>query len=83
MELKPLAKRVEELGYHMELTDEAKEMVATKGYDVQYGARPLKRAIQNYVEDGICELLLNGNLTEGTVINVGKKADKEELEFVV
>ena len=83
VELKPLAKRVEELGYHMELTDEAKEMVATKGYDVQYGARPLKRAIQNYVEDGICELLLNGNLTEGTVINVGKKADKEELEFVV
>ena len=83
VELRPLAKRVEELGYHMELTDEAKEMIATKGYDVQYGARPLKRAIQNYLEDGICELLLNGDLTEGTVIHVDKKADKEELVFNV
>ena len=83
VELRPLSKRVNELGYQMELTDEAKELVATKGYDVQYGARPLKRAIQNYVEDGICELLLNGELPVGATIRVSKKAEKEELQFDV
>ena len=83
VELRPLSKRVNELGYQMEIADDAKELVATKGYDVQYGARPLKRAIQNYIEDGICELLLNDKLPEGTTIRVSKKAEKEELQFDV
>ena len=59
LELKSLVKRIENLGYHFQMTDKAKEFVASKGYDVQFGARPLKRAIQNYVEDGLCELLMD------------------------
>ena len=62
IELRSLLKRVEQLGYHLTITDEAKEFVATKGYDVQFGARPLKRAIQTYIEDGLCERILNGDL---------------------
>ena len=60
IELKGLYKRIESLGYQLTITDNAKEFVATKGYDVQFGARPLKRAIQNYIEDGVCEKLLSG-----------------------
>lgn len=81
LELKPLAKRIEDLGYHFQITDKAKELVANKGYDVQFGARPLKRAIQNYIEDGVCEMLLNGNLKLGDTISVGKNPKKEELTF--
>ena len=81
VELRGLYKRVEEMGYHIELTDAAKEFVASKGYDVQYGARPLKRAIQTYIEDGVCEKLLEGNLTEGETITIDKNPDKEELIF--
>ena len=80
-ELKSLIKRVENLGYHFQMTDKAKEFVASKGYDVQFGARPLKRAIQNYVEDGLCELLMEGNLKPGSVISIGKNPKKDELTF--
>jgi ATP-dependent Clp protease ATP-binding subunit ClpC len=75
IELRGLLKRVEEMGYHLSLTDEAKTFVAEKGYDVQFGARPLKRAIQTYIEDGVCELLLNGELKEGDTIVADKSAD--------
>lgn len=81
LELKSLIKRVENLGYHFQMTDKAKEFVASKGYDVQFGARPLKRAIQNYVEDGLCELLMEGNLKPGSVISIGKNPKKDELTF--
>ena len=81
LELRSLVKRVENLGYHFQMTDKAKEFVASKGYDVQFGARPLKRAIQNYVEDGLCELLMEGNLKPGSVINIGKNPKKDELTF--
>ena len=81
IELGSLYKRIEGLGYKIEISDEAKEFVATKGYDVQFGARPLKRAIQNYIEDGICERILDGDLTEGQTIKVGKHPEKEELTF--
>ena len=81
VELKPLVKRIADLGYEVELTDEAKEFVATKGYDVQFGARPLKRALQNYVEDGICELIINGDLSAGSIISVSKHPEKDELVF--
>lgn len=74
-------KRVEELGYKLDITDKAKEFVAMKGYDVQFGARPLKRAIQNYIEDGVCELLLDGKLTAGDIIKIDKNPEKEELVF--
>ena len=81
IELVSLYKRVENLGYKLQLTDEAKEFVATKGYDVQFGARPLKRAIQTYVEDGVCELLLSDTLSPGDVITASKNIEKEELCF--
>ena len=81
VELRGLYKRIGDLGYTIDLTDEAKQFVAEKGYDVQYGARPLKRAIQTYIEDGISELIVNGDLTEGSVIHIGKQEGKEELTF--
>ena len=70
-----------DLGYTIDLTDEAKQFVAEKGYDVQFGARPLKRAIQTYIEDGISELIVNGDLSEGSVIHINKAEDKDELTF--
>lgn len=76
LELKDLFKRVEGMGFKIRISDEAKEFVATKGYDIQFGARPLKRAIQNYIEDGLCELLLSDQLKPGDVIYVEKEGDK-------
>ena len=81
IELKGLYKRIESLGYQLTITDSAKEFVATKGYDVQFGARPLKRAIQNYIEDGVCEKLLSSELHEGDTIAVSKIPNKDELQF--
>ena len=81
IELKGLYKRIESLGYQLTVTDSAKEFVATKGYDVQFGARPLKRAIQHYIEDGVCEKLLSGELHEGDTIAVSKIPNKDELQF--
>ena len=81
VELKGLYHRIHELGYEIELTPAAKEFVATKGYDVQFGARPLKRAIQNYIEDGICEQILSDNLPSGATILIDKDPKKESLTF--
>ena len=81
IELKGLYNRIEQIGYKIDLSDEAKEFVATKGYDVQFGARPLKRAIQNYIEDGISDLIVNGNLQPGATIHITKQENKEELAF--
>lgn len=81
IELRGLIGRIEGLGYHIALTDKAKEFVATKGYDVQFGARPLKRAIQQYIEDGICEKILSGDIQPGDTISIGKNPNKEELTF--
>ncbi len=81
LELRGLFKRVNELGYGIQISDKAKEFVATKGYDIQYGARPLKRAIQTYVEDGVCELLISGKIEKGATINIGKCPNKDELTF--
>ena len=85
IELTGLKKRVEVIGYQLELTDDAKDFIATKGYDVQFGARPLKRALQTYVEDLICEHLLDasnkehktGNTLE--TIRIDKEPEKETL----
>ena len=81
IELKGLYQRIEQIGYKVALSDEAKEFVATKGYDVQFGARPLKRAIQNYIEDGISDMIVNGNLPLGSTIHITKQEGKEELSF--
>ena len=69
------------MGYHLQITNKAKEFVASKGYDVQFGARPLKRAIQNYIEDGLSELILSGELKQGDSISISKNPNKEELTF--
>ncbi len=81
IELKELYKRIGELGYSVELSEEAKQFVAEKGYDVQFGARPLKRAIQSYIEDGISELIVNGDIAVGSTIHINKAKDKDELTF--
>lgn len=70
IELRSLYKRIENLGYHLVISDEKKEAVAIKGYDVQFGARPLKRAIQNHIEDIVCEKILSGELKQGDTITI-------------
>ena len=79
IELKSLYKRIEQIGYKISLAEDAKEFVATKGYDVQFGARPLKRAIQNYIEDGVSDIIVNGDLPLGSVIHITLKDN--ELAF--
>ena len=81
IELKGLYQRIEQIGYKIDLSDEAKEFVATKGYDVQFGARPLKRAIQNHIEDGVSDLIVNGNLEPGATIHITLHENKNELAF--
>ena len=77
--LTQIVKRVQELGYSINVTPEAKQYLASKGYDIQYGARPLKRALQTYVEDEISELLLCGSLKEGD--NIVVTVEEEKLKF--
>ena len=81
VELKGLYKRITDMGYTIDLSDEAKAFVAEKGYDVQFGARPLKRAIQTYIEDGVSELIVNGDLQPGSTIHINKVQEKEKLSF--
>lgn len=81
LETEALCKRIEPLGYTLTLSDSAKELIATKGYDVQFGARPLKRAIQKYVEDVLCEKIINEELKPGNSIYVDKDSDTGELTF--
>ena len=83
IELRSLLKRIDDMGYQVELSDEAKSFVAEKGYDVQFGARPLKRAIQNYIEDSVAELIVNGDLPLGATIHIEKEAGKQELTLSV
>ncbi len=79
IELKGLFERVEALGYKIRLTPSAREFIADRGFDVQYGARPLKRAIQKYLEDPLAEVLIKSAVSEGSVISVGYSKGKEEL----
>ena len=76
IELRDFYKRVEQLGYSLVITDEAKDYIADKGYDVQYGARPLKRAIQKYLEDEIADMMISNNINEGDTIRIDY--DKED-----
>ena len=81
IELSKLFRRVEALGYNVEISEEAKTFVASKGYDVQFGARPLKRAIQNYIEDGLSERIINGEIAQGATVSITKEKGKNELSF--
>ncbi|RZK91239.1 MAG: ATP-dependent Clp protease ATP-binding subunit, partial [Pedobacter sp.] len=79
IELRALFGRVQSLGYQIKLTDEAKEFIADKGFDSAFGARPLKRAIQKYLEDPIAEEILKGEVSEGDVLEVNYDKEKEEI----
>jgi ATP-dependent Clp protease ATP-binding subunit ClpC len=83
IELKGLFDRIAALGYRMKLSAQARDFIADRGFDVQYGARPLKRAIQKYLEDPLAEVIIKTSVTEGAVINVGFSKGKEELTFKV
>jgi len=82
IELSALFGRVHGLGYDIHLTDAAKEYIAEKGFDQQFGARPLKRAIQKYLEDPIAEEILKGEMHEGDVMEVDYNKEKEEIVIV-
>lgn len=79
IELQGLYQRIAQMGYQLNISDAAKELVANKGYDVQFGARPLKRAIQNHIEDLVCEKILSGDVHEGDTIAIDKQEGEEKL----
>jgi len=83
IELKKLILRIEDLGYKLTLTNEAKDYIADKGFDKQYGARPLKRAIQKYIEDALAEEIVNSQLKEGDSIHMELNKDKTELTIKI
>jgi ATP-dependent Clp protease ATP-binding subunit ClpC len=83
LELNGLYKRIKELGYCVELTTEAKEFLADKGYDVQFGARPLKRAIQKYVEDEMAEVILRTGIKEGETVVVDFNKEQQKIEIKI
>ena len=81
IELTRLFERIKELGYSIDITNEAKDFIASKGYDSQFGARPLKRAIQNYIENPLCEKILSEEIKNSETIIIEKDTRKEELTF--
>jgi ATP-dependent Clp protease ATP-binding subunit ClpC len=83
IELSKLVNRIEGLGYNLKLTDEAKDYIADKGFDKQYGARPLKRAIQKYIEDALAEEIVNSKLTEGDSIFMDLDKKIKELTIKI
>lgn len=80
IELQPVIGRVKDMGYHLVVEEDAKEFLSRKGYDVQYGARPLKRAIQNYLENEICEMVMNEDAHEGDTLIV-RAAGEDKLRI--
>ncbi|RXG16183.1 ATP-dependent Clp protease ATP-binding subunit ClpC [Leeuwenhoekiella aestuarii] len=79
IELKKLYQRIETLGYHLELSDKAKDFISDKGFDKEYGARPLKRAIQKYIEDALAEEIITSKVSEGDNIFMDIEEGKDEL----
>jgi ATP-dependent Clp protease ATP-binding subunit ClpC len=82
IELKSLFVRISDLGYQINLTDAAKEFIAEKGFDANFGARPLKRAIQKYLEDPIAEEILKGDLHEGDTLEIDIDTETKELKIL-
>lgn len=83
IELAKLFRRIEDIGYHLNLSDKAKDYIAEKGFDKQYGARPLKRAIQKYIEDALAEEIVNSKLKEGDTIFIDLDEKSEELTIKI
>ncbi|MGB3775254.1 MAG: ATP-dependent Clp protease ATP-binding subunit [Leeuwenhoekiella sp.] len=83
IELSKLFLRINELGYDLKLTDKAKDFISDKGFDKEYGARPLKRAIQKYIEDALAEEIITSKLEEGDKITMDLEDGKEELNITI
>ena len=83
VELEKLLERMKGLGYSLRLTEKAKDFIAEKGYDKQYGARPLKRTIQRYIEDEIAEKIVLSEVRKGDTISVDYMDHEEKLTFLV
>lgn len=83
IELQGLYKRIIAMGYQIRMTDTAKDFIAEKGYDIQFGARPLKRAIQKYLEDPMAEVIIKSNMREGDTISISFNKKKEEVVMKV
>lgn len=81
LELQGLYDRVRTLGYQLKIVPAARDFLAEKGYDATYGARPLKRAIQKYLEDPMAELLIKAEAEEGDTIHVGFNSAKSEIRI--
>ena len=83
LELKGLYDRVKSLGYQLKIAPAARDFIAERGFDATYGARPLKRAIQKYLEDPMAEVLIKSNLQEGDHIIVGFNSAKSEIKIKI
>ena len=83
IELKAIFERVKEIGYNVQLTEKARDFIMEKGWDVQYGARPLKRAIQRHVEDVLSEALLQFTISKGTLITIDLDEEKKETKVII
>jgi ATP-dependent Clp protease ATP-binding subunit ClpC len=83
LELAKLYKRIEMLGYKVKMTEAAKDVIAERGFDEKFGARPLRRAIQKYVEDPLAEEIINAHLDEGDTISIGYKKEKDEVTIKI
>jgi ATP-dependent Clp protease ATP-binding subunit ClpC len=81
--MKGVMKRLVNLGFSLELSEKAKSFIAEKGYDQQFGARPLHRAIQKYLEDPLAEEILNMNIKTGDVLVAGLDEENEKLTFTL
>ena len=83
IELNKLLTRISDLGYHLTLSEKAKDYIADKGYDKQYGARPLKRAIQKYIEDALAEEIVTSKLDEGDSIFMDLNEKTKRLDIKI
>tara|TARA_B110000196_G_C20683420_1_gene447478 strand:- start:55 stop:576 length:522 start_codon:yes stop_codon:yes gene_type:complete len=79
IEMDDILKRIEEIGYKVKISEQAKDFIADKGFDVNFGARPLKRAIQKYFEDPLAEEIINSKIGDGDTIKVSLNKDKTAL----
>ena len=83
IELAGFYKRIKDLGYQINITEAAKTFISERGYDAQYGARPLKRAIQKYLEDNLAELIINEDITTGSTIKVDVNAENDNVAITI
>ena len=83
IELEGIYKRIERLGYTVKITKEAKDFIVSKGFDAQFGARPLKRAIQKYLEDPLAEEIIRSGVSEGDSVSVDYDKAKDDVKIKV